>query len=69
MSFGVEISPAVESDILTAEHIDIWVILNNSSIAIDFHNVHHGSTPFSFSHFRMLAIAPLSVLGDDRFAA
>jgi hypothetical protein len=33
-------------------------------MTVDFHRVNHGFTPFSSSHFRMDATAPLSMSGE-----
>ncbi len=61
---GVEVRAAVQTYELAPEHLDIGVELNDGLIAADLHGVLHGLTPFRFSQSRMLATAPLSVLGE-----
>ena len=62
---GIEIGAAVEADKLAAKHVDIRIILDHGAVTVDLNHVHHGSTPLSFNHLRMLATAPLSVAGDE----
>ena len=64
MSLVVEVRAAVQADrIHRAQHFDVGVELDDCPVALDFHRVSHGCTPFRFSQSRMLATAPLSVSG------
>ncbi len=60
----IKISAAIQTDKFTAEFIQHRIIFNNRLVTINFHNVHHGFTPFLSSHFRILDTAPLSVSND-----
>src|SRR5918999_4820522 len=61
---GVEIRATVQAHEFTPEHLNIRVEGNDGLEALDSHHVNHGFTPFSSSHLRIAATAPLSVSCD-----
>jgi len=57
-------SSAPDADIVNVANMrHLWIL--PGPIVAEFHYVHHGSTPVSFGHLRMLATAPLSVTDGD----
>ncbi len=64
---SVEISSAVQTDELTAKHLNLAVVADKCFISgfasVKSHDIVHCLTPLSSSHFRTLATAPLSVVG------
>ena len=61
--FAVKICAAVEPENLPAKQVKLFVVFELGVKAVNCHGV-HGSTPCCSSHLRMLATAPLSVMGD-----
>ncbi len=61
---GIEIGAAIQPRELATEHRNLRVKCNDGLIATYVHYVIHGFTPFSSSHLRIEANAPLSVSGE-----
>src|SRR5690606_40207783 len=59
----IEVGSAIEPHKFTPEHFDLRVVFDHRRVAVDDHCVLHGFTPCVFSHSRMDATAPLSVVG------
>src|SRR5215475_3854750 len=58
----VEVSATIQAEDLPPEHVKLSVIFNLGLVALNGHDV-HGTIPCCCSQGRILATAPLSVLG------